>query len=61
MLRRLSHEEKLLVLHDLACDLQKESALAEGDGVAPFPVIHVPVWPDDLPLRRADLYDDRSR
>jgi len=61
MVRRLSHQEKLLVLHDLASDLQKEGVPAEGEGAAPLPVIHLPAWPENLPLRRAELYDDRSR
>ncbi|HET6522710.1 MAG TPA: hypothetical protein VFG47_23225 [Geminicoccaceae bacterium] len=27
----------------------------------PFPVFHVGPWPDDLPLRREELYGDDGR
>lgn len=61
MVRRLTHLEKLVVLHDLAVDLQKESVRPEGRGGEPFPLIHLATWPEDLPVHRTDLYDDRSR
>ena len=27
----------------------------------PFPVFHVGPWPEDLPLRREEMYDDDGR
>ncbi len=39
----------------------EEEPLPQRRPPGPFPVIHVDAWPEDLSLRREDLYGDDGR
>jgi hypothetical protein len=59
---QLSFQEKLYLLNDLTMQLIQQSAKgAPPVEQRPLPSIHLTSWPNDLPLRRKDLYDDRGR
>ncbi|MFP4394221.1 MAG: hypothetical protein ACLFTI_03070 [Anaerolineales bacterium] len=60
LVHRLSYREKMRLLSDLATDLFRESVT---ESVAPdaFPVLHLNRWPEDLPLRRSELYNEYGR
>jgi hypothetical protein len=60
--RQLSFREKLYLLNDLTMQVVQEStAVATNAEPGALPSIHLATWPDNLPLRREDLYDDRGR
>jgi hypothetical protein len=62
LVRQLSFQEKLYLLNDLTMQVIQQSAAATTTAEQqPLPSIHLATWPDDLPLRREELYDDRSR
>jgi len=61
IVRQLTLREKLYLLNDITAQLLQESTSRSAQRQAPFPVFHVDQWPDDLPLRREDLYNDRGR
>jgi hypothetical protein len=61
IVRQLSTQEKLSLLNDITAQLMQEAVLSTSAQQLPFPVLHVDSWPQDLPLRREDLYDDRGR
>ncbi|NCC34237.1 MAG: hypothetical protein EOM24_19835 [Chloroflexia bacterium] len=61
LVQRLSLQEKLYLLNDLTMQVIRQSADGvQAPPVQPLPSIHLPTWPDNLPLRREELYDDRG-
>jgi len=62
LVHTLSTQEKLSLLQELTAQLVEQWAL-EHDAwqKAPLPVIHAPIWPEDVPLHRKDLYNDQGR
>lgn len=62
LVQRLSLQEKLYLLNDLTMQVIRQSAgAAQTPPAQPLPSIHLDTWPDTLPLRREELYDDRGR
>lgn len=62
LVRQLSFQEKLYLLNDLTMQvIQHSNPPASTQASQPLPSIHFEHWPHDLPLRREELYDDRSR
>jgi hypothetical protein len=62
LVRQLSFQEKLYLLNDLTMHVIQESMTAATVPPAqPLPSIHLATWPDNLPLRREELYDHRGR
>jgi hypothetical protein len=62
LVRQLSLQEKLYLLQDLTTQvIQQATPGTLGGTPAPLPRLHLDHWPDDLPLRREELYDDRGR
>jgi hypothetical protein len=62
LVQRLSLQEKLYLLNDLTMQVIRQSAgVAQAPPAQPLPSIHLATWPDNLPLRREELYDDRGR
>jgi hypothetical protein len=62
LVRQLSFQEKLYLLNDLTMQVIQQSTAAATDSPSrPLPNIHLTNWPDNLPLRREELYDDRGR
>lgn len=62
LVRQLSFQEKLSLLNDLTMQVIQQSAGTVTTGERqPLPSIHLTTWPNGLPLRREELYDDRGR
>jgi len=62
LLRHLSFQDKLYLLNDLTMQVISERTNnAVPPKREPLPTIHLPQWPDNLALRREDLYNDHSR
>lgn len=62
LVERLSFQEKVYLLSDLTRQmLQHVSADASVPPSQPLPTLHLAAWPQGLPLRREELYDDRGR
>ncbi len=62
LVRQLSLQEKLYLLNDLMAQVIQQSInTSHLAGARPLPSIHLSVWPEKLPLRREELYDDRGR
>jgi hypothetical protein len=62
LVRQLSFQEKLYLLNDLTMQVVQQSAAATPvPKERPLPIIHLATWPNNLPLRREELYDDRGR
>jgi hypothetical protein len=62
LVRQLSFQEKLYLLNDLTMQVIQYSTTVPADSPSrPLPSIHLTGWPDNLPLRREELYDDRGR
>lgn len=62
LVRQLSFQEKLYLLNDLTMQVIQQSATgAPASEARPLPSIHLATWPNDLPLQRKELYDDRGR
>lgn len=62
LVRQLSLQEKLDLLQDLTTQVIQEATPGTiGGEPAPLPGVHLDHWPDDLPVRRVELYDDRGR
>ena len=62
LVRQLSFQEKLYLLYDLTMQVLQQSATAATTAESqPLPSIHLATWPNNLPLRREELYDDRRR
>jgi hypothetical protein len=60
--RQLSFQEKLYLLNDLTMEvIQQSAAVTPTPKERPLPIIHLDMWPNNLPLRRQELYDDRGR
>jgi hypothetical protein len=60
--RHLSFQEKLYLLNDLTIQVIQQSTAGITKSALPIlPSIHLATWPDHLPLRREELYDDRGR
>lgn len=55
--RRLSPRQKARLIAELAEELAQSQQKAQ----IPLPVISEGTWPDNLPLRREELYDDSGR
>ncbi|MCC6629584.1 MAG: hypothetical protein IT340_19570 [Chloroflexi bacterium] len=47
--------------HDVVIVIAEELVRPRTSGLADFPVISVGPWPEDLSLRREDMYDDWGR
>lgn len=60
--RRLRPQDRAALIAQLAAEL---AAVAEAPVSPPatlmLPVLRGGTWPDDLPLRRSELYDDDER
>ncbi|GIV91323.1 MAG TPA: hypothetical protein DEF43_04635 [Chloroflexus aurantiacus] len=62
LIRQLSFQEKLYLLNDLTMQvIQQSSSEVTTPEPRPLPSIHLETWPNNLPLRREELYDDRGR
>lgn len=61
LVRQLSFQEKLYLLNDLTMQVIQQSTKAAPAAARPLPSIHLATWPNNLPLRREELYDDRGR
>lgn len=61
IVRQLSVQEKLYLLNDIATQLVQESTAVRRSPRPAFPVFHVAEWPEDIPIRREDIYNDRGR
>lgn len=62
LVRQLSFQEKLYLLNDLTMQvIQQSTTAAPSPPSQPLPSIHLTPWPNNLPLRREELYDDRGR
>jgi hypothetical protein len=62
LVRQLSFQEKLYLLDDLTTQVIQQSAAATpAPKEPPLPIIHLATWPNNLPRRREELYDDRGR
>jgi hypothetical protein len=61
LVRHLSLQEKLSLMNELTMQIIQQSATAGATSQQPLPTIHLDSWPDDLPLRREELYDERGR
>ena len=62
LVRQLSFQEKLYLLNDLTMQVIQQSAAATpAPKERPLPTIHLATWPNNMPLRREELYDDRGR
>lgn len=62
LIRQLSFQEKLYLLNDLTMQvIQQASSVVTTPEPRPLPSIHLEIWPNNLPLRREELYDDRGR
>ena len=60
--RQLPPEEKLYLLHDLTLQLiQQSPARSIPAERGPLPIFHLSTWPNGLPVRREELYDERGR
>ena len=60
IVRQLTVQEKFDLLNELTTQLVGES-MSTTQERPPFPVLHLDHWPNDVPLRREELYDDRGR
>jgi hypothetical protein len=47
--------------HRIVLVIEEQPVLVEKRPVIDFPVIDVGEWPEDLPLRREDMYGDFGR
>lgn len=47
--------------HRIVLVIEEQPMMAEKESSLDFPVIEVDRWPEDLSLRREDLYDDFGR
>ena len=61
IVRTLTLQEKLYLLNDLTAQLVQESTRNVAQQRPVFPVLHLDEWPNDVPQRRKELYDDRGR
>lgn len=62
LVQRLSLQEKLYLLNDLTMQvILQSSGTVQIPLAEPLPSIHLATWPDNLPLRREELYDDQGR
>jgi hypothetical protein len=62
LVRQLSLQEQLYLLQDLTTQVIHEATPGTiGGQPTPLPRLHLDHWPDDLPVRRAELYDDRGQ
>jgi hypothetical protein len=62
LVRHLSFQEKLYLLNDLTMQVIQQSTSETTTSLSrALPSIHLTTWPDNLPLRREELYDDRGR
>jgi hypothetical protein len=59
LVRRLSLADQLRLIGLLAPRVAHDLELPRD--LPPFPVIEGGTWPDGLPLRREELYDDDGR
>jgi hypothetical protein len=48
-------------MNELTMQIIQQSAAAGAASPQPLPIIHLDSWPDDLPLRREELYGERGR
>lgn len=59
LVRELSTQERLYLLHELTAHLLQEAGTGtEKQPTADLPLIHLERWPADLFLRREDLYNE---
>jgi hypothetical protein len=62
LLEHLTFQEKLYLLNDLTRQLLQQAVEPGPESSShPLPTIHLATWPQELPLRREELYDDRGR
>jgi hypothetical protein len=61
LVRTLSLQEKLYLINELTMQIIQQSAAAGARPQQPLPTIELDSWPDDLPLHRKELYDERGR
>lgn len=61
LVRRLSLQEKLYLMNELTMQIIQQSAMAGERSQPSLPTIEMDSWPEDLPLRREELYDERGR
>lgn len=62
LMRQLTLQEKLLLLNDLTTQLVQQTVKTRlSSELTSLPTIKIDHWPEDLPLRREELYDEHGR
>jgi len=62
LVEHLSFQEKLYLLNDLTRQMLQQTATSvPASASQSLPTIHLATWPEVLPLRREELYDDHGR